>query len=78
MKIIENWRKAYKWYSVHILLLFTIMPAVWEAIPHEWRDAIPPNVLAILASVMGAAGVLARLTSQEKKPDVDSTQSDNQ
>lgn len=66
LKLVENWNKAYKWLSVHFIILLAAIPAVWETLPSEWKASVPSDTLAWVTGVVGVLGVYARLVSQDK------------
>lgn len=66
MKFVENWRDAWKWFSVQALAVLIALPMVWMALPADVKAYLPdgwePWVLVILA----AAGLLGRVIDQNK------------
>lgn len=77
MKLIEGWKKSYKFLSVQIGLLgtlvmgfLTIFPDAivfaWNLVPLELRNTIPPRLYMIIGVVLFVAAVLARLIHQPK------------
>lgn len=71
MKLVDNWKRAWKWYSVHILMIMVALPEVWLQLPEEWRQSLPPHILAYATSVLGVSAILARVISQEKPDGTD-------
>lgn len=67
MKLVDDWRKAWKWFSVHALILAGILPTVWLELPPDLKSSIPPGTMSAIAAVIAACGVIGRLVSQEKK-----------
>lgn len=35
MKLVENWRQAHKWFSVHLIIVLAALPEVWTWLPME-------------------------------------------
>lgn len=66
MKLVQNWKQAWKWYSVHIMLVIVALPEIWSYFPQEFKDSLPPHTLMYVTSVLGVSAILARLFSQEK------------
>lgn len=74
MKLVTNWRQAWKWYSVHIMILIVSLPELWGYFPQEFKDSLPPDALKYVMMFLGVSAILARLFSQEKpnvEPDKD-------
>jgi hypothetical protein len=67
--LIPDWRDAWKWLSVHALIVTGALPAVWESLPHDWREAIPATWLAVVTVITAVVGVYGRLLDQRPKPD---------
>jgi N-acetylmuramoyl-L-alanine amidase len=74
MKLIDNWKQAWKLKSVQVgalsaffyaLILFSEQfLSVWEVIPQELKNKIPENVAEWVGMFVGVAMVLARLKKQ--------------
>lgn len=69
MKLVENWKSAWKWYSVRIMVVIAALPEIWGHFPQEFRDSLPPHTLAGLTTFLGISAIVARLVSQEKRND---------
>ncbi|QGM27274.1 N-acetylmuramoyl-L-alanine amidase [Acinetobacter towneri] len=74
MKLIDNWKQAWKLKSVQVgalsaffyaLILFSEQfLSVWEVVPQELKNKIPENVAEWVGMFVGVAMVLARLKKQ--------------
>jgi len=67
MKLVDDWNKAWKWFSVHALVIAGILPTVWLELPPDLKSSIPPGAMSTITAVIAACGVIGRLVSQEKK-----------
>jgi len=80
MKLIDNWKQAWKLKSVQVgalsaffyaLILFSEQfLSVWEVIPQELKNKIPENVAEWVGIFVGVAMVLARLKKQPELHEV--------
>ncbi len=65
MKLVEDWRKAWKWFSVQAFTVLAVAPVVWSQLPPDVRKMLPegwePYVLAALA----VGGIVGRLRAQD-------------
>ena len=64
MRLVRDWRQAWRWLSVQALAISAAVPGAWLAIPEEWRAAMPAEWLAGAAVVIGLMGIIGRLVDQ--------------
>jgi hypothetical protein len=66
MKLVYNWRQAWKWFSVQFLAVVGLLPLAWQELPDDAKAFLPegygPWVLLLLAT----AGVFGRIIDQNK------------
>lgn len=67
MKLVENWKQAHRWFSVHLIIVLAALPEVWTWLPMEWKQSLPPDTLKWVCGVVGILAVYARVVSQIKK-----------
>lgn len=66
MKLIPNWRRAWRMYSMQAKAAAAAMLGSWQALPVEWQQHIPlPMVLYSAIGVL-VLGALGRLVDQPK------------
>ena len=68
MKLVENWRQAWKWLSVQIAILAAGLQAAMMAFP-TMKDWLSDDAAHIIGLALVAAIVLGRMVDQ-KKPEV--------
>jgi len=66
MKLVDDWKNAWRWFSVWCLTISGAAPAAWLAVPDEMRRQVPAEWLAVAAVVIAVAGVFGRLVDQEQ------------
>ncbi|HBS5624259.1 Uncharacterised protein [Klebsiella pneumoniae] len=66
MKLVDDWKSAWRWFSMHALVLAGIIPTVWAELPLDLKTAIPPGAMGTITAVIAACGVVGRLVSQSK------------
>ena len=64
MKLIPDWRAAWRYYSTQALALQGAIAASWLAVPDDWRAAVPAEWLAVAALALTAFGVAGRFIDQ--------------
>ena len=65
MKLIENWREAWKWFSVHIAAIMATLNALQATVP-QVQAFLTPAQVAYINAALGVAVIWARLISQSK------------
>lgn len=71
IKLVDNWRRAWRWVSVNCMVLAASIQGAWVYIPDDMRDSIPSKLVAGVTISLLVLGVIGRLFKKEKKPDVD-------
>lgn len=66
MKLVEDWKCGWRWFSVHALVLAGAIPAVWAELPPDLKSSIPPGAMGAITAVIAACGVIGRLVNQDK------------
>lgn len=64
MKLILEWRKAPRMWSVRLGVIAALLYGLQPVLPH-WEGVIPEWAYASLASLVAIAGVVARLIPQQ-------------
>lgn len=68
IKLVDNWRKAWRMASVQVSFLGVALPQVWAQLPQDQRDAVLDLVglkgIASLISLLFALIVAVRLIQQ--------------
>lgn len=68
LKLVDDYRQAWKWFSVQAIALLSVLPSVWLSLPEEWRDAVPDGWKIAGCLLVGAAGIYGRIVDQRKPP----------
>lgn len=66
MRIIPEWRRAWRMISVQCMTVALAMQAAWAAVPADLRDTVPPSAATIITVVLLTAGIIGRLVQQPK------------
>lgn len=66
MKLVSEWKKAYRWFSVQIMGLIAAIGIAWPLMPDDLKAYVPENVLPII-SVLAFVGILSRVVKQGKE-----------
>lgn len=66
MKLVSEWKKAYRWFSVQIMGLIAAIGIAWPLMPDDLKAYVPENVLPII-SVLAFVGILSRVVKQGRE-----------
>ena len=66
MKLITNWRKAYRMLSIQAMAFATAIQGAWMFIPEDMKATIPPTVVQWVTMGLLAFGIVGRLVDQPK------------
>lgn len=67
MKLVENWRSAWRWISVHCMIWAAAIQGAWEVCPPDLKAGMPPKLVTYVTLALLALGVAGRLVKQEPK-----------
>jgi hypothetical protein len=66
MRLTEDWKDAWKWFSVQLPIVNTAFLATWAALPAKFQDILPVGVVIGIAVALLIAGVVGRVINQTK------------
>ena len=64
IQLVDNWRTAYRWYSVRIAAAISAAAGLWLAVPDEVKAAIPEKYKPLAVLVGGVAVAVSRVIRQ--------------
>lgn len=67
MKLIPEWKRAYRWFSVQAMALSLALLGAWEVLPADLKEALPEAYTRGAAIVLLLAGLAGRLVKQGKE-----------
>ncbi len=65
MKLIDNWKKALKMYSVQAMTLAITVQTVWITLPDDMRASVPSAWVSGATVLCLVFGVIGRLVQQK-------------
>ncbi|MGO1003290.1 DUF7940 domain-containing protein [Lysobacter sp. CA196] len=68
MKLIENWRHAWRFVSVQSMTLAIALQGVWLNLPDDLRVHVPDRIAASVTASLLLLGLIGRLF-QQRGPD---------
>ena len=73
MKLIEEWRHAWKMFSVQANVIAISLIGAYQALPDDFKHAIPSNWMMGAAAALVAIGTVGRLVDQGIKKNSEET-----
>jgi len=64
MKLVSDAKDWWKWNSVHMAAIISVLPTVWMQLPPEFKDLVPDWAFAPIGVVTFLAMVVARVRAQ--------------
>ena len=67
MKLVDDFKDAWKWFSVQAMVLAGAIQGAWIYIPDSLRSSIPAGVVQGVTIALLVFGVVGRLVDQPTK-----------
>lgn len=71
LELVEDWRKAWRWFSVNAMVLAVAIQGAWLQIPDDMKASIPPHLVQYCTIALLVFGVAGRLIKQDKETEDD-------
>lgn len=65
-RLIPNWRKCWRMFSVQAQALALAILGAWQVMPQDLKAVIPPSAVFWCAMSLLLAGIIGRLVDQPK------------
>ena len=62
--LVEDWHRAWRWFSVQSMAASAVLLGAWEGLPDELRQRLPHGLPHALAIVLLVLGIFGRLVKQ--------------
>ena len=66
MKLVENWKQAYRWFSVQALAILAALPLAWATLPPQIVGKVPESWWPWIILILAGGGLAGRLIDQNK------------
>lgn len=66
MKLVEEWRGAWRWFSLQAMVLSGVVQAAWDALPVDLKQYLPHWLGLVLSLSLLLLGIGGRLVKQRK------------
>jgi hypothetical protein len=69
MKLIEEWRLAWRWFSMQAMVAVAALQGGWAAVPDDLKQHFPARLVTSLSVGLLLLGIGGRLVRQPRKSD---------
>ena len=67
MRLVDDIKSAWRWFSVQAMAWAIALQGAWEFIPDDMKAGIPPKLVTWITVGLLVLGIAGRLVKQEKK-----------
>jgi hypothetical protein len=67
MRLVDNAKQAWKWFSVQALAAVALIPLVWQELPYEAQAIVPAEWRPWALAAVAVSGLVGRLVDQGSK-----------
>lgn len=67
VKLVEDWRSAWKWFSVQAMGFSVVLLGAWEVLPSDLKATLPEDLVRLLAIGLLSLGIAGRVVDQKPK-----------
>lgn len=68
--LVQNWKDAWRWYSMQALTFLAFLPLVWMELPPTAQEfvsgIVPPDWHPLIITVVASSGAIMRLIDQTR------------
>ena len=64
MKLIPDWKQAWRWHSTQIMAALAALPLVWMELPDDAKAYIPDEWRPFIVAGLAVVGIIGRLRDQ--------------
>ncbi len=65
MKMVEDWKSAWRWFSVQALTIIAAIPLVWPMIPPDVQAWLPEQYRPYVILALALGGIVGRVVDQK-------------
>lgn len=66
MKLVSDWKRAYRWFSVQAMGVIAAIGLAWPLMPDDLKAYLPEDILPVI-SLLAFIGILSRVVKQGEK-----------
>jgi hypothetical protein len=67
VRLVEDWKVAWRWFSLQAMALTAAVQAAWAAMPDDLRAHVPARFVTALSLALLLLGIAGRLVRQGRR-----------
>jgi hypothetical protein len=67
MRLVDEWRGAWRWFSLQAMALTAAIQAAWVSVPDDLKQHFPAKLVTAVSIGLLLLGIGGRLVRQERK-----------
>jgi hypothetical protein len=65
-RLVENWKEAWRWFSMQAMALVAVIQAAWATLPDDLKQHFPAGAVTALSVGLLLLGIGGRLVRQRR------------
>lgn len=70
MSLVDDWKSAWRWFSMNCMVIATAIQGAWVYIPDDLRANVPAHLISTVTILLLTLGIVGRLVKQGNKDDI--------
>lgn len=66
MRLVPEWRSAWRWFSLQAMVLVAALQGAWTALPDDLKAHVPARAVTAISIALLLLGIGGRLVKQRK------------
>jgi anti-sigma-K factor RskA len=66
MRLVDEWRIAWRWFSLQAMALVAVIQGAWAAMPDDLKAHFPARLVTVLSVGLLLLGIGGRLVKQRR------------
>ncbi len=71
VKLVDDWKNAWKWISVHAMLLAASIQGAWTQLPDDLKASLPNHLVSYSTVALLILGIIGRILKQGEEDNAD-------
>lgn len=64
MKLVDDWKNAWRWISINCMVIAGALQGAWLYVPEDMRQESPHNLVHAITLILLVCGIFGRIVKQ--------------